>query len=180
MAVTNTPSKRVSFHQEIQFLEWRATVDKEIEALEINDTWTLTPSPPSKTPIGCKWVYRFKHLPDGTIERYKAHLVSKGFTQKLGLDYSETCSPVAKSVSVMIILSLAAMKGWFLHQMDVNNAFLHGDLIEDVYMCLPLGFHIKGVVCKLNKSLYGLRQASRQCLINFQTLLCRWGLYSLS
>ena len=148
-------------------------MDKEIGALEINDTWTLTPLPPSKTPIGCKWVYRFKYLPDGTIEHFKARLVSKGFTQKLGLDYSETFSPITKSISVMIILSLAAMKGWFLHQMDVNNAFLHGDLIEDVYMCLPPSFHSKGVVCKLNKSLYSLRQASRQCLINFQTLLCR-------
>ena len=155
-------------------------MDKEIEALEINDTWALTPLPPSKTPIGCKWVYGFKYLPNGTIKRYKARLVSKGFTQKLGLDYSETFSPVAKSVSIMIILSLAAVKGWFLHQMDVNNAFLHGDLIEDVYMCLPPGFHSKGVVCKLNKSLYGLKQASRKYLINFQTLLCRWGLYSPS
>ena len=134
-------------------------MDKEIEALEVNNTWTLVLLPPGKCPIGCKRVYRVKYLPDGSIERYKAWLVAKGFTQKFGLDYSEPFSPVAKSVSVRIMLSLAAVKGWFLHQLDVNNAFLHGDLVEDVYMCLPLGFHSKGenIVCKLNKSLYGLK-----------------------
>ena len=139
-------------------------MDKEIEALEVNDTWTLTPLPPGKSTIGCKWVYKVKYLLDGTIERYKARLVAKGFIQKLGLDYSETFSPVAKSVSVWIVLSLAAVKGWSFHQMDVNNAFFHGELLEDVYMCLPPGFHSKGehhLVCKLNKSLYGLKQASR-------------------
>ena len=183
MVVTNTPSEPVSFHQAVQFPEWRATMDKEIEALEINDTWTLTPLPPGKTPIGCKWVYRIKYLPDGIIERYKACLVAKGFTQKLSLDYSETFSLVAKSVSIRIVLSLAAVKGWFLHQMDVNNAFLHGDLVENVYMCLAPSFHSKGeknLVCKLNKSLYGLKQASRQWFDKFSNTIMQMGLYNLS
>ena len=113
-------------------------MDKQIEALEVNNTWTLAPSPPGKTAIGCKCVYRIKYLPDGSIERYKAHLVAKGFTQKHGLDYPETFSQVAKSVSVRIVLSLATVKGWYLLQIDVNNAFLHGDLVEDVYMSLPV------------------------------------------
>ena len=123
MAVSFVPSELVSFSQAVQFPEWKAAMDKEIAALELNNTWTLTPLPAGKSPIGCKWVYRVKYHSDGSIERYKARLVAKGFTQKLGLDYSETFSPVAKSVSVRIVLSLAAVKGWFLHQMDVNHAF---------------------------------------------------------
>ena len=121
-------------------------MDKEIKALEVNNTWTLAPLPPGKTAIGCKWVYRIKYFPNGSIERYKARLVAKGFTQKLGLDYFETFSLVTKSVSVRIVLSLAVVKGWVLHQMDINNAFLHGDLVEDVYMSLLLGFHSRGRV----------------------------------
>ena len=172
-----------------------AATDKEIEALEANNTWSLAPLPPGKTAIGCKWVYRIKYLPDGSIERYKARLVTKGFTQKLGLDYPETFSLVAKSIFVRIVLSLATVKGWFLHQMNIKNAFLHGDLVEDVYMSLTPSFHSmgEGLVCKLNKSLYGLKQASRQWFAKFSTTIlhmgfkqsksdylpyCRWGLSS--
>ena len=178
MAVSSTPSELVSFQQAVQFPEWKAAMDKEIEVLEVNSTWTLSPLPPGKSAIGCKWVFRVKYLPNGTIERYKARLVAKGFTQKHGLDYSETFSPVAKLVSVRIFLSLAAVKWWFLHQMDVNNTFLHGELLEDVYMCLPPGFHSKGehhLVCKLNKSLYGLKLASRQWFEKFSSTIIQMG-----
>ena len=112
----------------------------EIATLEANHTWTLTPLPANKKPIGCKWVYRIKYKSDGSIERYKAWLVAKEFTQNEGVDYNETFSPIAKMVSVKCLLVMAAMKGWYLDQLDVNNAFLHRDLSEEVYMPLPLGF----------------------------------------
>ena len=119
-------------------------MDEEIAAFELNNTWSITSLPLGKIPIGCKWVYRIKYHSNGSIERYKARLVANGYNQKEGLDYIETFSPMAKSVSERIVLSLAAVKGWKLHQMDVNNVFLHGDLDEEVYMSLPLGFHSKG------------------------------------
>ena len=86
----------------------------EIAAFEANHTWTLTPLPASKKPIGCKWVYKIKYKVDGSIERYKARLVAKGFTQKEGVDYFETFSPMAKMVSVKVLLAMAAIQGWFL------------------------------------------------------------------
>ena len=119
-------------------------MDKEIQTLEQTHTWVLTPLPPGKRPIGCKWVYRVKLNPDGTIERYKARLVAKGYTQRERLDFSETFSPVAKTVSVRVLIALASTKGWPLYQLDINNAFLHGDLDEEVYMDLPLVFTARG------------------------------------
>ncbi|KAF5447406.1 hypothetical protein F2P56_032960, partial [Juglans regia] len=112
----------------------------EIKALELNKTWELAILPPNKIAIGCKWVYRVKFKADGTIDRYKARLVAKGYTQQEGLDYFDTFSPVAKMTTVRTLLSIAAIKNWHLHQLDVNNAFLHGDLNEEVYMQLPPGY----------------------------------------
>ena len=124
-------------------------MDKEIQALEQTHTWVLTPLPPGKRPIGCKWVYRVKLNPDGTIERYKTRLVAKGYTQRERLDFSETFSPVAKTVSVRVLIALASTKGWPLYQLDINNAFLHGDLDEEVYMDLPLVFTARGSLLTL-------------------------------
>ncbi|PKI63536.1 hypothetical protein CRG98_016054 [Punica granatum] len=136
---------------------------EEIQAMETNQTWTLETLPPGKQFIDCKWVFKIKRRADGSVERYKARLVAKGFTQIEGIDFHETFAPVAKLVTVRCLLTVAVAKGWEMHHMDVQNAFLHGNLDEEVYMKLPPGFSScrEGLVCRLRKSLYGLRQASR-------------------
>lgn len=143
--------------------QWRQAMDSEYNALLKNDTWELVPKLHSK-PIGCKWVFRVKRKPDGSIDKYKARLVAKGFLQEPGKDYFETFSPVTKPVTIRVVLSLAITNGWTLRQLDVNNAFLHGTLFEDVYMMQPPGYvhsELPDYVCKLKKSLYGLKQAPR-------------------
>lgn len=119
---------------------WKEAMKKEIEALEENHTWILTDLPEGKAPIGCKWVFKIKYNADGSIERYKARLVAKGYTQQYGIDYIETFSSVARITTIKTMLAVAVAKGWHIHQLDVNNAFLHGDLHEEVYMKLPPGF----------------------------------------
>ncbi|PKI62300.1 hypothetical protein CRG98_017301 [Punica granatum] len=152
-------------------------MSEEIRALELNKTWTIVQLPPGKHPIGCKWVYKVKRRADGSIERYKARLVAKGFTQVEGIDYHETFAPVTKLVTVRCLLTVAVAKEWHIHQMDVNNAFLHGDLEEEVYMKLPPGFSASsnGTACRLHKSLHGLRQASRNWFSKFVEALRHYG-----
>ncbi|CAL1400026.1 unnamed protein product [Linum trigynum] len=152
-------------------------MQREITALEDNDTWTLELLPPGKRAIDSKWVYKIKYRPDGTMERYKARLVAKDFTQLEGIDFHDTFAPVAKLVNVRVLLAVAAHKSWPLHQLDVNNAFLHGDFDEEVYMKLPPRFSHAGDqrVCRLRKSLYGLRQASRNWYAKFTSALQEFG-----
>lgn len=119
--------------------KWQQAMFSELQALIDNNTWTLVPLPPGKRPIGCKWVYRIKYHADGSVERYKARLVAKGFTQTADIDYHDTFSPTAKMVTVRCLLAIAASFGWSLHQLDVNNAFLNGDLLEEIYMSPPPG-----------------------------------------
>ncbi|XP_016191912.1 uncharacterized protein LOC107632765 [Arachis ipaensis] len=112
----------------------------DLDALELNKTWHLFDCLVGVKPVGCKWVYRIICKPDGSVDRYKARLVAKGFTQTESVDFLKTFSPVIKPATIRLVLSLASMKHWPIHQLDVNNAFLHGDLSEDVYMTLPSGF----------------------------------------
>ena len=115
-------------------------------------------------PIGNKWVFKIKRKSDGSFESHKAQLITKGYNQVEGLDYFDTFPLIAKMTTIYLLLALAVVHGWHLHQMDVNNAFLHWELNEDIYMTLILGFPSPGLdkVCQLTKSLDGLKQASRK------------------
>jgi histone deacetylase 1/2 len=116
------------------------------------------PRPKGKNVIGCKWVFKIKLKADGTVDRYKARLVAKGFKQRYDIDYEDTFSPVMKAATIRLILSLAVSNNWSLRQLDVQNAFLHGVLDEEVYMDRPPGYESHpGYVCKLEKALYGLK-----------------------
>ena len=131
--------------------------------MEANGTWSLTTLPPNKRALTSKWVYRVKFRSDGSTERYKARLVIRGFQQVEDKDYKHTFSPIAKLTTVRSFIALATAKGWPLHQLDINNAFLRGFIDEDIYMYPPEGYTraATGQVYKLGISLYGLKQALR-------------------
>ncbi|WVZ69158.1 hypothetical protein U9M48_017993 [Paspalum notatum var. saurae] len=144
------------------FPMWREAMLEEMRALEKNKTWELVDLPLGKQPVGCKWVFTIKHTPEGKVKRYKARLVAKGYIQTYGIDYEETFAPVAKKNSIRTLISCAANLNWLIYQMDVKNAFLHGDLHEEVYMHIPPGFETSrttGKVLRLRRSLYGLKQS---------------------
>jgi histone deacetylase 1/2 len=143
---------------------WRAAMEQEFDALQKNNTWHLVPPIPGANVIDSKWVFKVKRHSDGSIERYKARLVAKGFKQRYGLDYEDTFSPVVKPTTIRLLLSLAVNRRWALRQLDVQNAFLHGVLEEEVFMRQPPGFEDPTCpqhICRLDKALYGLKQAPR-------------------
>ena len=110
-------------------------MSSELTALMRHGTWDLVPPSINCHPVGCKWVFRVKRKADGSVDKFKARLVAKGYNQQPSVDYNETFSPVVKPATIRTLLSIAIMNGWPLKQMDVNNAFLHGNLTETVYMC---------------------------------------------
>ena len=156
LAAVTTGKEPKSYSEAVKDSRWRQAMQNEVDALENNGTWTVEDLPPGKKVIGSKWIYKIKYNSDGTVERYKARLVILGNNQIEGIDYHETFSPVAKMVTVRTFLSVAAAKEWEFHQIDVHNAFLHGDLAEEVYMKMPPGFTSPQYrkVCRLQKSLY--------------------------
>nr|KYP43700.1 Retrovirus-related Pol polyprotein from transposon TNT 1-94 [Cajanus cajan] len=164
------------YEQAASHSHWQIAMQFELAALEANNTCFLTPLLPGKQAIGCRWVYKIKRNSDGSLERYKAWLVAKGYTQVEGIDYHDTFSPTSKMVTIRCLLALVAAQNWPLHQLDVNNVFLHGDLSKEIYMSLPPGFQRQGenLVCRLNKSLYGLKQASHQCGLGWVGLFLKW------
>ena len=158
---------------------WKNAMDLEYNALMNNKTWHLVPPCKGRNIIGCKWVYEIKRKSDGTLDRYKARLVAKGFKQRYGIDYVDTFSPVVKAAIIRTILSIAVSRGWSFRQLDVQNAFLHGHLEEEVYMAQPPGYEDKrkpNHVCKLDKALlYGLKQAPRAWYSRLSSKLCDIG-----
>ena len=150
----------------------------EYDALIKQGTWSLVPPPENHNIVGCKWVYKLKTHSDGSIARYKAKLVAKGFHQQQGINFDETFSPIIKPPTVRMILSIAVSLNWPLRQLHVSNAFLHGILKEEVYMSQPQGYIIAqhpDYVCRLHKSIYGLKQAPKAWFERFTGQLLQFG-----
>jgi histone deacetylase 1/2 len=160
---------------------WADAMRSEFTALVENSTWQLVPPPPGANVVSGKWVYKHKFHSDGSLSRYKARWVVRGFSQEHGIDYDETFSPVVKPSTIRIILSLAVSSRWPIHQLDVKNAFLHGYLSEVVYCQQPKGFEDPSHphhVCLLRKSLYGLKQAPRAWFTRFANFITSVGFVS--
>lgn len=149
----------------------------EYDSLMENRTWTLVDIPDDKRPLDCRWVYKIKKNTDTDTITYKARLVVRGFSQQRGVDYQETYSPVVKYSSIRFLMAVAAKNNLRIRQMDAVTAFLNGELKENIYMLQPEGFDDgSGRVCKLQKSLYGLKQASRAWNEKLNTVLLACGL----
>lgn len=168
----------VSFAQAEQEEAWRLAMLEEIASIEENKTWRLVDLPTGHRPIGLKWVYKLKKDAQGVVVKHKARLVAKGYVQRAGVDFDEVFAPVARLDSVRLLLALAAQEGWMAHHMDVKSAFLNGELVEEVYVGQPPGFEVVGEenkVYRLDKALYGLRQAPRAWNTKLDTTLKKIG-----
>ncbi|KAL8116714.1 hypothetical protein AgCh_023023 [Apium graveolens] len=157
---------------------WQKAMESEIESMYSNQVWELVEPPKGIKPIGCKWIYKKKRGLDKKVKAWKARLVAKGYTQKEGINYEETFSPIVMLKSIRILLSITAHLDYEIWQMDVKTAFLNGSLEETIYMQQPKGFIKEGqehLVCKLKRSIYGLKQASRDWNIRFDQAVQSYG-----
>jgi hypothetical protein len=151
--------------------KWKEAMKEEMSALQKNKTWGLVQLPKRKKVVRYKWVFNVKQTSKGKVEMYKIRLVAKGYNQIYAIDYDETFAPVAKMGTVRTLISYAINFGWPLHQLDVKNIFLHRDLEEEVYMKIPPGFinnQTLGKICKLKKSLFGLKWSPRAWFDRFR------------
>ncbi|PKU63872.1 Retrovirus-related Pol polyprotein from transposon TNT 1-94 [Dendrobium catenatum] len=167
-----------SYSEASKKFEWRRAMAEEFIALQKQGTWELVAPPSTCSILGSKWTYRTKYNSDGSVARFKARLVALGNQQEHGLDYSDTFSPVAKLPTIRILFTIALFYSWKILQLDVTNAFLHGDINEVVYMKQPKGFEDStnpNHVCRLRKAIYGLRQAPRQWYTTFTSYLQQLG-----
>nr|KAJ0185704.1 hypothetical protein LSAT_V11C900469250 [Lactuca sativa] len=157
---------------------WKEAINDEMDSIMGNGTWELADLPKGKRPIGSKWIFKKKYHPDGSIYAYKARLVAKGYRQREGIDYFDTYAPVARISSIRTLIAISALKGLYIHQMDVKTTFLNGYLEEEIYLEQPEGFVIPGQenkVCRLVKSLYRLKQAPKQWHERFDTTVTAFG-----
>ena len=171
----NSASEALKSHKK---KDWRSAMEDEIKSLNDNDVFDLVDLPDGKKTVGSKWVFKEKVAADGSTERLKARLVAQGYTQRYGQDYDETFSPVVRAESIRTIIAHAANNKMLLHQMDIKTAFLNGNLKEEVFMKQPEGFVVKGqehLVCKLKKSIYGLKQSPRCWNMALHDHLCKIG-----
>ena len=148
----------------------------ELDALHKTHTWDMTTLAPGKSTVGCKWVYEIKTQADGSVERYKARLIARGFTQEYGIDYEETFAPVACLTYIRSLIAVAAIHHWPLFQMNVKNAFLNGDLFEEVYMQPPPGYpDSQNQFCCLRRTPYGLKQVPQAWFTKFNSVVTQQG-----
>ena len=153
-------------------------MESKLDSMYSNQVWDLVKAPNGIKLVGCKWVYKRKKGIDGKVETFKARLVAKGYTQKEGIDHEETFSPVAMLKFIRILLSITAHYDYEIWQMDVKTTFPNGNLDEEIYMMQPEGFIAKNqehMVCKLKRSIYGLKQASRSWNIIFDQAIKSFG-----
>jgi hypothetical protein len=150
---------------ETEITKWREAMDKEIAGLNKLGTWKLVRLPPGKPTVSNKWVFKIKRNPDNTIAKYKMRLVARGFTQVYGENYNETYAPVARITTILLFVSFTLSQGLICYQYDVEQAYLHGFLKEEIYMDSPEGYEEydkdgEPLVCKLIKGIYGLKQSA--------------------
>lgn len=138
ISITHEPN---SYNQAKLNQNWVKAMNEELSALELSDTWKIVPKSSDRKIIGSRWVYKIKHKSNGDIERLKAILVARGHTQIEGFDYNETFSSVAKIVLIRTLLAVASIKNWYTFQMDVSNVFLHGNLIEEIFINLHQAYY---------------------------------------
>ena len=130
----------VSYYDAIRFVDapfWLEAINNELESIMSNHTWELVELPPKVKPISCKWVFKRKLKLNGTIDKYKAHLVAKGYKQKYNVDYFDTCSSISRISFIRILFAIASIYKLVVHEMNVKTAFLNGDLEEEIYMEQP-------------------------------------------
>jgi len=155
--------------------KWFEAMTEELKSISDNKTWELVDLPDERSAIGSKWVYKIKYNQDGSVARYKARLVAQGYDQKFGTDYDEVFAPVVRPTTFRTLLSVAAHRGYRVKQYDIKTAFLNGKLEEEIYMKQPPGFEVGSKVCRLKKSLYGLKQAARSWNQEIERVLISYG-----